>query len=116
MPVLATSDAGKIVVTEFFSYQCPHCFKFEKPFADWSSRLAADVKVERAAVAIGHANWQPASENVPERLDRLAHQCIALAVVSFPYCFTKLFVNHYLNSACSVRYSDYIFDYIVPLL
>jgi thiol:disulfide interchange protein DsbA len=60
-PPAATSDAEKIVVTEFFSYQCPHCFKFEKPFADWSSRLAADVKVERAAVAIGRANWQPAA-------------------------------------------------------
>ncbi len=60
-PPVATSDPSKIVVTEFFSYQCPHCYKFDKPFAAWSADLAADVKVERAAVSIGHANWQPAT-------------------------------------------------------
>jgi len=60
-PPVATSDPSKIVVTQFFSYQCPHCYKFEKPFTAWSSGLAADVKVERAAVSIGRANWLPAA-------------------------------------------------------
>ena len=48
-------------MTQFFSYQCPHCYQFEKPFAAWSGQLPADVKSERAAVAIGHATWQPAA-------------------------------------------------------
>ncbi len=60
-PAVPTSDPTKIVVTQFFSYQCPHCYQFEKPFAAWSRQLPADVKSERAAVAIGHATWQPAA-------------------------------------------------------
>lgn len=60
-PPVATSDPSKIVVTQFFSYQCPHCYKFEKTFTDWSHRQPADVKVERAAVAIGRESWQAAA-------------------------------------------------------
>jgi thiol:disulfide interchange protein DsbA len=56
-PAVPTSDASKIVVTQFFSYQCPHCYRFEKTFTAWSASLPDDVKVERAAVAIGHAAW-----------------------------------------------------------
>src|SRR5688572_32381599 len=56
-PAVPTSDATKIVVTEYFSYQCPHCFTFAKPFAAWSARLPEDVKADRAAVSIGHASW-----------------------------------------------------------
>lgn len=62
-PAVATSDASKIVVTQFFSYQCPHCFKFEKSFVAWSASLPKDVKVERAAVAIGHATWAAAAQS-----------------------------------------------------
>jgi protein dithiol oxidoreductase (disulfide-forming) len=60
-PPVPTSDPAKIVVTQFFSYQCPHCFKFEKPHAAWAATLPADVKSERAAVSIGHAGWVPAA-------------------------------------------------------
>jgi thiol:disulfide interchange protein DsbA len=61
-PPVPTSDPAKIVVTQFFSYQCPHCFKFEKPHAAWAAKLPADVKAERAAVSIGHAGWVPAAQ------------------------------------------------------
>ena len=61
-PAVPTSDAAKIVVTQFFSYQCPHCYKFEKSFTAWSGSLAKDVKVERAAVAIGHPTWAAAAQ------------------------------------------------------
>ncbi len=61
-PALPAPDASKIVVTEFFSYQCPHCFTFAKPFAAWSARLPKDVKAERAAVSIGHAGWAAAAQ------------------------------------------------------
>jgi thiol:disulfide interchange protein DsbA len=56
-PAVPTSDASKIVVTEFFSYQCPHCYAFAKSWTDWTASLPKDVKADRAAVAIGHAGW-----------------------------------------------------------
>ncbi len=56
-PAQPTSDPTKVVVTEFFSYQCPHCYSFAKPFDAWSKELPADVKAERVAVSIGHSNW-----------------------------------------------------------
>ena len=63
-PAAPTSDATKIVVTEYFSYQCPHCFTFAKPFAAWSAGVAKDVKADRAAVSIGHATWAAAGTGV----------------------------------------------------
>src|SRR5688572_3003467 len=61
-PAVPTSDASKIVVTEYFSYQCPHCFTFAKPFSAWSADLPEDVKADRAAVSIGHASWAAAGQ------------------------------------------------------
>lgn len=61
-PPLPPADSTKLVVTEFFSYQCPHCYKFAKPFAAWAAKLPADVKAERAAVSIGHQSWMPAAQ------------------------------------------------------
>jgi hypothetical protein len=55
-------------------------------------------------------------ENVPERLDRLAHEGMPRVVVAFPDCFTKLYGNQYLNSAGSGRYGDYVCDEIVPFV
>jgi thiol:disulfide interchange protein DsbA len=60
-PPQTTSDPAKVVVTEFFSYQCPHCFVFAKPYAAWAAGLPADVRSERAAVSIGHASWNAAA-------------------------------------------------------
>jgi thiol:disulfide interchange protein DsbA len=51
--------SAKISVTEFFSYQCPHCFAFSKPLREWSSKLPNDVQLERESVAIGHEAWVP---------------------------------------------------------
>ncbi|MGE0044349.1 MAG: alpha/beta hydrolase [Hyphomonadaceae bacterium] len=62
---------------------------------------------------LGHLNWRPAGENVPERLDRLAHEGMPRVVVAFPDCFTQLYGNQYLNSAGSGRYADYVCDEIV---
>jgi len=53
----ASTPSPKIVVTEFFSYQCPHCFAFFKPLHDWSAHLPADVQFERKSVSIGHQPW-----------------------------------------------------------
>ena len=56
-PAVPTADASKIVVTEFFSYQCPHCYAFAQSWSAWTASLPKDVKADRAAVAIGHAAW-----------------------------------------------------------
>ena len=61
-PAVPTSDGSKVVLTEYFSYQCPHCFTFAKPFAAWSAGLPKDVKAERMAVSIGHASWAAAGQ------------------------------------------------------
>lgn len=66
--------------------------------------------------ALAHTNWQPWSESLPERLDRLAAEGMARCVVVFPDCFTKLYGNQYLNSVGSGRYSDYLCDEIVPFV
>lgn len=61
-PALPPSDPSKVAVTEFFSYQCPHCYRFAKSYAGWSAGLPADIKADRAAVAIGHAAWAASSQ------------------------------------------------------
>ena len=41
---------GKIDVTEFFWYECPHCNTFEPVLEPWSKRLAPDVAFRRMPV------------------------------------------------------------------
>lgn len=60
-PPQRTSDPERIVVTEFFSYQCPHCFAFHPALEAWRRTLADDVTFERAAVSIGRSAWAPAA-------------------------------------------------------
>jgi protein dithiol oxidoreductase (disulfide-forming) len=54
-----TSDPKKVVVTEFFSYQCPHCYSFAQPFEAWMRKLPPDVMVERIPVSLGRKAWEP---------------------------------------------------------
>ena len=61
-PALPPADPSKIVVTEFFSYQCPHCYRFAKPYAAWTAGLPSDVRTDRAAVAIGHEAWNASAQ------------------------------------------------------
>lgn len=56
-----TSDPKKVVVTEFFSYQCPHCYSFAPSFEAWSRKVAPDVLVERVPVGFGRKPWEVAS-------------------------------------------------------
>ena len=55
----ATIDSDRIVVTEFFSYQCPHCFSFDPVLEHWVSELPDDVLFERVAISIGYRQWVP---------------------------------------------------------
>ena len=61
-PALPPADPSKVSVTEFFSYQCPHCFRFAKSYAAWTAGLPANVKSDRAAVAIGHEAWEASAQ------------------------------------------------------
>jgi thiol:disulfide interchange protein DsbA len=45
------SPSDKVVVTEFFWYDCPHCAEFEPMFEAWAKKLPANVVVERVPVA-----------------------------------------------------------------
>jgi S-formylglutathione hydrolase FrmB len=64
-----------------------------------------------------HTNWKNASENVPERLDRLiAAGAMPPVVVAFPDCFTRLGGNQYINSAAMGRWDDFLREEAVPFV
>ena len=44
---------GKIHVTEFFLYTCPHCYHFEPELAVWRKTLGDDVVFDRVPVLFG---------------------------------------------------------------
>lgn len=49
--VIDSQGTSKPVVEEFFSYYCPHCFKFEPTMEAVSERLSDNIKVERNHVS-----------------------------------------------------------------
>lgn len=61
-PAVPTDSPDAIVVTEFFSYQCPHCFAFSAPSKSWVALQPSDVVCRREAVSIGHAAWEPSAK------------------------------------------------------
>lgn len=48
-----TRNPAVVEVTEYFSYGCPHCFRFEPMIAQWKKALPADVDFNRTP-----AIWQ----------------------------------------------------------
>jgi protein dithiol oxidoreductase (disulfide-forming) len=56
-PPRPTSSPGKIEVTEFFSYACPHCAKFFPLVSAWADKLPKDVVFRRVAVSYGRPPW-----------------------------------------------------------
>lgn len=56
-PQQPTTDPGRIVVTEFFSYQCPHCYSFDPSLRRWVDGLPDDVVFERVPISIGRPQW-----------------------------------------------------------
>jgi thiol:disulfide interchange protein DsbA len=61
-PAQPTSNPSKIVVTEFFSYECSHCFAFYPVVTAWANKLPKDVVFDRVPVSLGRAAWQPISQ------------------------------------------------------
>jgi thiol:disulfide interchange protein DsbA len=56
-PPLPVADPTKLVVTDFFSYACPHCFSFSPDLRNWESKLPKDVVLDRVAVTFGRQPW-----------------------------------------------------------
>lgn len=52
-----TADPDRIEVTEYFSYRCQHCFRFDPVIEEWKSALPADVLFNRTP-----AMWNPQDE------------------------------------------------------
>jgi len=50
-PQPVDAPAGKIQVTEFFWYGCPHCFAFEPMVEQWAKSKGDDVVFNRVPVA-----------------------------------------------------------------
>lgn len=67
------SPAGKIVVTEFFWYDCPHCADFEPLLEAWAKKLPPNVVLERVPVAF-------APQFVPQQ--RLYYTLLAMGKVN----------------------------------
>lgn len=44
---IKSRDPGKIEVTEYFSYGCPHCYEFDPMVQAWSRNLAPDIDFNR---------------------------------------------------------------------
>jgi thiol:disulfide interchange protein DsbA len=49
-PAQPTETQGKVEVTEFFFYTCPHCADMEPLLEKWSKTLAKDVSLRRVPV------------------------------------------------------------------
>jgi protein dithiol oxidoreductase (disulfide-forming) len=56
-PAQPTSSGGKIEVTEFFSYGCPHCNEFYPLLTTWLARQPQDVVLLRVPVGFNRPQW-----------------------------------------------------------
>ncbi len=83
-PAQPTSNPAKIVVTEFFSYQCSHCYVFFPLVTSWANKLPKDVVFERVPVSLGRDSWVPIAQTFYalqvmgklEQMDRLIFNAI----------------------------------------
>ena len=54
----ASSDSGKVEVTELFSYGCSHCNTFEPYMQSWLKSKPEHVELNRIAVGFGRKEWE----------------------------------------------------------
>jgi thiol:disulfide interchange protein DsbA len=57
-PAQPTESKGKVEVTEFFAYTCPHCFAFEPALNAWAKKLPKNVVLKRQPVIFSDS-WEP---------------------------------------------------------
>ena len=55
-PPQSVEVPGKVDVTEFFWYRCPHCYSLEPLLRDWVNKLPRDVQFRRVP-AIFNDEW-----------------------------------------------------------
>jgi thiol:disulfide interchange protein DsbA len=55
-PAQPVAASGKVEVTEFFWYRCPHCYDLEPTLQDWVNKLPPDVNFNRVP-AIFSDEW-----------------------------------------------------------
>ncbi len=61
-PPAPTDATGKVEVTEFFSYQCSHCYQFEPTLAKWvKGTMPKDVAFRRVPVVF-RDSWAPTAK------------------------------------------------------
>lgn len=57
-PAQPTENRGKVEVTEFFAYTCPHCFELEPDLNAWAKTLPKNVVLKRQPVIFSDS-WEP---------------------------------------------------------
>ncbi|MCG9696340.1 thiol:disulfide interchange protein DsbA/DsbL [Shewanella sp. Isolate11] len=60
--VAGIPEATKPVVREFFSYNCPHCYRQDGLFKATMEKLGDSVDFERTPVGAGRPSWQLSQE------------------------------------------------------
>lgn len=50
LPGIDTPRSGDVIVTEYFSYQCPHCRNFAPQASEWAGQLPEGASFERVPV------------------------------------------------------------------
>lgn len=53
-----TADKNSVEIKEFFSYACPHCFRFRPHVDEWLEKEDKPVKLIRVPVVF-HPTWEP---------------------------------------------------------
>jgi protein dithiol oxidoreductase (disulfide-forming) len=56
-PQPTSSPPGKIELTEFFSYGCPHCNDFYPLITAWLAKQPKDISFRRVPVGFGRPQW-----------------------------------------------------------
>lgn len=59
-PAIATRDAAKVEVLEYFWFGCPHCFAFEPSINKWAAEKPDHVDFVREAPPL-NPGWEPHS-------------------------------------------------------
>jgi thiol:disulfide interchange protein DsbA len=81
-----SSPAGKIEITEFFWYGCPHCNDFEPIFEAWMKKQGPDVVFKRVPVAF-------TDQFVPHQKLYHALDAMGIAEQMTPKIFHEIHVN-----------------------
>ena len=85
-PAIHTGTSDRVVVTEFFSYGCGHCYNFEPLLESFESRLPEGVVVQRTPVIW---NNNPGMKLLAKPITRLrCSMCSSLSTALYSIPFT----------------------------